>query len=124
MKNSIKWSLVAILSTILIAGASCEKSIDDEGGSKYYEYFLSTYQSMDLALETGLEDEQGKIYSIQIGSGENVQFFTSPDTPTRAMSRNSSRLRHETATPISNVWTTPPVGIPAWPYRTISYRYI
>lgn len=51
MKNSIKWSLVAILSTILIAGASCEKSIDDEGGSKYYEYFLSTYQSMDLALE-------------------------------------------------------------------------
>lgn len=81
MKNSIKWSLVAILSTILIAGASCEKSIDDEGGSKYYEYFLSTYQSMDLALETGLEDEQGKIYSIQIGSGENVQFFTSPDYP-------------------------------------------
>ena len=52
MKNSIKWSLVAILSTILIAGASCEKSIDDEGGSKYYEYFLSTYQSMDCLLYT------------------------------------------------------------------------
>lgn len=79
MKMKIKM-LLGLLLPALIMGASCDdEKIDGKQTPRYYEYFIGIYYSMDLALEPGYVDEQGKMCLVTLTRGENNVSFTSPD---------------------------------------------
>lgn len=72
--------LLGLLLAALIMGTSCDDEKNDGIQTpRYYEYFIGTYCSMDLALEPGYVDEQGKMCLVRLTRGENNVRFNSPD---------------------------------------------
>lgn len=74
--------LLCLILPVLILGTSCDdEKVDGRQDPRYYEYFIGTYCSMDLALKPGLEVEPGKMAMVYLIRGENNVLFSSPDLP-------------------------------------------